>query len=271
MIYDWEVSDMTLILSERNRKLEKFFHVMGLSLLMVSLMVTGSISCKKATEEDSAEQDVTVVKTGINEFEGVVKVGLGKYFFIPGAQGIDMIVQGQIESGDASNLIDQEVRVSGEFSPERPSILVVDTIEVKESEKKYRNVFTRTEEAVFDDYVDTKAREEFEVLKALDYKNKEGWEGKEKVKIYGKLEKTTVTEGDEEKDVYNIIVLDEEERQPKRIIVDDISEYTQYYLKKLRLFDQFWFYLEMRETVDWKVRTRTRELFHADVVFAGLY
>ena len=262
---------MTLILSEGNKTLEKSFRLLGLSLLMILIMVTGSVSCKKATEEESAEQDITVITKGINEFEGVVKVGFGKYFFIPGAQGIDMVVQGQIESGDSSSLIDQEVRVSGEFSPERPSILVVDTIEVKESERKYRNVFTRTEEAVLDDYVDTKAREEFVVLKDLDYKKKEDWEGKEKVKIYGKLEKTTLTEGEEEKDVYNIIILDGEERQPTKIIVDNISEYTQYYLKKLRLFDQFWFYLEMKETVDWRVRRRTRELFHADIVFAGLY
>jgi hypothetical protein len=262
---------MTLILSEGNKTREKFFRILGISLLMVLLMVTGGISCKRATEEEAAEQDVTVVKEGINEFEGVVKVGLGKYFFIPGAQGIDMVVQGQLESWDASSLIDQDVRVSGEFSPERPSILVVDTVEVKESERQYRNVFTRTEEAVLDDYVDTKAREEFAVLGDLDYRKKEGWEGKEKVKIYGRLEKTTVTEGEEEKDVYNIIILDEEERQPKKIIVDSISDYTKYYLKKLRLFEQFWFYLEMKETVDWRVRRRTRELFHADLVFAGLY
>jgi len=262
---------MTLILSEGNKTLEKFFRLLGLSLLMVLLMVTGSVSCKKATEEESAEQDITVITKGINEFEGVVKVGLGKYFFIPGAQGIDMVVQGQIESGDSSSLIDQEVKVSGEFSPERPSILVVDTIEVKESERHYRNVFTRTEEIVLDDYVDTKAREGFVVLKDLDYKKKEDWEGKEKVKIYGKLEKATITEGEEEKDVYNIIILDGDESQPNKIIVDNISEYTQYYLKKLRLFDQFWFYLEMKETVDWRARRRTRELFNADVVFAGLY
>jgi hypothetical protein len=262
---------MNFIQTEGNRKLEKSFRIMGLSLLMVLLVVGGSIFCKKAAEVESAEQETTVVKAGINEFEGVVKVGLGKYFFIPGAQGIDMVVQGQIEAGDASSLIDKEVRVKGEFSPERPSILVVDTIEIKESGKKYRTVFTRTEEAALDDYVDTKVREEYDVLKDLDYSKKEGWEGKEKVKIYGKLEKTTVTEGEEEEDVYKIIILDGEERQPKRIIVDNLSEFTQYYLKKLRLFDQFWFYLKVKETVDWSARRRSRELFHADVVFAGLY
>jgi len=262
---------MALILSEGNRKLEKFSRLLGLSLLMALIIVVGSISCKKAAEEESVEQDITVIKAGINEFEGAVKVGFGKYFFIPGAQGIDMVLQGQIESGDASSLNDKEIRIRGEFSPERPSILVVDTIEIKESEKQYRKVFTRTEEAVLDDYVDSKAREEFEVLGGLDYSKKEGWEGKEKVKIYGKLERTTITEGEEEKDLYKIIILDGEERQPKKIIVDDISDYAQYYLKKLRLFDQFWFYLEMKETVDWRTRRTTRELFHADIVFAGLY
>lgn len=262
---------MIFIPTEGNRKLVQSFRIMGLSLLIVLLVGAGSISCKKASEEGTAEQEITVIKAGINEFEGVVKVGLGKYFFIPGAQGIDMVVQGQIESGDASSLIDQAVRVKGEFSPERPSILVVDTIEIKESERQYRTVFTRTEEAVLDDYVDIKVREEYEVLRDLDHTNKEGWEGKEKVKIYGRLEKTTMTEGEEEKDVYKIIILAGEERQPKRIIVDNISEFAQYYLKKLRLFDQFWFYLQVKETVDWRARRRSRELFHADIVFAGLY
>jgi len=262
---------MTFIITEGKRKLEKLFRIMGLSLLVMILVTTGSISCKKATEGEIPQEEITVIKKGMNEFEGVVKVGLGKYFFIPGAQGIDMVVQGQIESGDASNLIDQEVRVRGEFPPEKPSILVVDTIEVKESEKQYRTVFTRTEEAVLDDYVDVKAREEFAILKDLDYKKKEGWEGKEKAKIYGKLEKTTITEDQEEKDVYKIIILNGEEGQASNIIIDNISEYAQYYLKKLRLFKEFWFYIEQKETVDWKIRRKTRELFYADVVFAGVY
>lgn len=261
---------MTFILIEGKKKFRLIFRVAGLSLLVI-LFLTGNISCKKEAEEGAVGDEVTVVKAGMNEFEGVVKVSVGKYFFIPGAKGIDMILQGESESGDASSLVDKEVRVRGEFSPESPSILVVDSIDVKEEDTDWRNIFTRTEEAVLDDYVDSKVREEFEVLKDLDYKEKEGWEGKGKVKIYGKLEKTTIAEGEEEKDVYNIIVLDEKENEVGKVIVDSITDYAQYYLKKLRLFDKFWFYADLKETVEWRTRRRTRELFHADVVFAGLF
>ncbi|MEW5902504.1 MAG: hypothetical protein AB1715_13645, partial [Acidobacteriota bacterium] len=56
-----------------------------------------------------------------------------------------------------------------------------------------------------------------------------------------------------------------------KVLVDGVSDFANYYIKKLRLFDRFWFYLNIKESVDVKVRRRTRELFHADVVFAGLY
>jgi len=262
---------MTFILIEGKKKFRLICRVVGLSLLVILFLTTGNISCKKEAEEGAVGDEVTVVKAGMNEFEGVVKVSVGKYFFIPGAKGIDMILQGESEAGDASSLVDKEVRVRGEFSPESPSILVVDSIDVKEEDTDWRNIFTRTEEAVLDDYVDSKVREEFEVLKDLDYKEKEGWEGKGKVKIYGKLEKTTITEGEEEKDVHNIIVLDEKENEVGKVIVDSITDYAQYYLKKLRLFDKFWFYADLKETVEWGTRRTTRELFHADVVFAGLF
>ena len=42
-------------------------------------------------------------------------------------------------------------------------------------------------------------------------------------------------------------------------------------LEKLGHFDKFWFYLDVKETVDWSQRRRTREMFHADVIFAGLF
>lgn len=262
---------MTFILIEWKKKLRLVCRVVGLCLLVILFMTAGNISCKKEAEEEAVGEEVTVIKEGMNEFQGVVKVGVGKYFFIPGAKGIDMILQGETETGDASTLVDKEVRVRGEFSSENPSILVADSIDVKEGDSDWRNIFVRTEEAVLDDYVDSKAREEFEELKDVEYSKKESWEGKGKVKIYGKLEKTTITEGEEEKDVNHIIILDEKEKEVGKVIVDNISDYTQYYLKKLRLFDNFWFYVALKDTVEWRTRRRTRELFHADVVFAGLF
>jgi hypothetical protein len=124
-------------------------------------------------------------------------------------------------------------------------------------------VFTRTEEVSLEDYLDTSTRGEFEILEDLSYDKKRVWEGKEKAKIYGRLEKTN---GD---DV--IFVLDGEGKQVGKVLVDVFTDFGEYYHKKLRLFDKYWFYVNIKETVDWRERRRTREMFHADVMFAGLF
>lgn len=263
---------MTSILIQRKKKLEKISRTIVLSLLVALLTVAGNISCTRQVDEGETPQDeATMIIKGINEFEGVVKVGVGRYFFIPGAQGIDMVIQGQTESGDASTLVDKEVKVRGEFSPERPSILTVETVDIKEDEKQWRNIYTRTEDWVLEDYLDSKNRDKYKILKNLRYNKKEDWEGKGERKVYGKLERTTITEDEEEKDVYKVILIDESGKETGKILVDNITDYALYYLKKLRLFDNFWFYINIKETVDWRIRRKARELFHADVLFAGLF
>jgi hypothetical protein len=256
---------------EKN-KLEKIVRTLGLSLLAFLLVVGGSISCKKkAGEEMAMGEEGLVAKEGIVVFEGIVNVGLGKYLFIPEASGFDIIVQGPIESGDVSTLVGKEVKGRGAFSLERPSILIADNIEVKESGRNWSNVFTRTEEFVIDDYLDLAARDEFQVIKNLSYDKKEGWEGIEKAKIYGKLEIEKVTEGEEEKEIFRIVVLDEKDNEVGKIIVDNFTDFSQYYINKLRFFDKLWFYFTVKETVEWRVRRGTNELFHADVLFNGLF
>jgi len=253
-------------------KLEKIVRTLSLSLLALLLVIGGSISCKKKAGEEMALGDEGLVaKEGIIPFEGVVNVGVGKYLFIPEFSGFDIIIQGSIEPGDASTLVGKEVKGRGTFSPEKPSILIANDIEVKESERDWRNVFTRTEEFVIDDYLDLEAREEFQVLKTLSFDKNEGWEGIEKAKIYGKLEIETVTEGEEEKEIFRIIVLDEKDNEVGKIIADNFTDFSQYYIKKLRFFDKLWFYFTVKDTVEWRVRRRTRELFHADVLFNGLF
>jgi len=253
-------------------KLEKIVQTLGLSVLVFLLVIGGSISCKKkAGEEMAVGEEGMVTKEGIIEFEGVVNVGLGKYLFVPEASGFDIIVQGPVESGDVSTLVGKEVKGRGAFSLERPSILIANNIEVKESGRNWSNVFTRTEEFVIDDYLDLEARDEFQVMKNLSYDKKEGWEGIEKAKIYGRLEKETVTEGEEEKEIFRIVVLDEKDNEVGKIIVDNFTDFSQYYIKKLRFFDKLWFYFTVKETVEWRVRRGTNELFHADVFFNGLF
>ena len=236
-----------------------------LSILASLLVMAGSPACKKGVDEELDTQE------GVLEFEGMAKVGVGKYLYIPEAQGFDIIIQGQVESGDASILVDKEVRGKGEFSPERPSILVANSIDVKESGRNWRNVFTKTEDVTIDDYLETKTREEYEILKDLLFDQREGWEGKEKAKVYGSLFKETVTEGEEQKEVYKILVLNDKNQELGTILVDNLADSALFYTKKLRLFERFWFYLTIKDTVEWRIRSRTSELFHADVVFAGLF
>lgn len=251
--------------TERTRNLEKITRVLFLSILASLLVMAGSPACKKGVDGEVDTQE------GIIEFEGVAKVGVGKYLYIPEAQGFDIVIQGQVESGDASILVDKEVRGKGEFFPERPSILVANSIDVKESGRNWRNVFTKTEDVTIDDYLETKTREEYEILEDLLFDKREGWEGKEKAKVYGSLFKETVTEGEEQKEIYKILVLNDKNQELGTILVDNLADSALFYTKKLRLFERFWFYLTIKDTVEWRIRSRTSELFHADVVFAGLF
>jgi len=239
--------------------LTRFFGILGLSLLLVAL---GSISCQKAEQPAEAEGQEAVAGEAATVFEGTVKVALGHYMFIPEARGFDIVVQGDVEGEGPESLVGKVVRVEGELSPEKPALLVADSIEVKE-DGTWRNVFTRTQEVVLEDYLGTAERREFPILEDLAYDKKDVWEGVEKAKIYGKLEQTENGEV--------ILVLDEEGKQVGKVLVDGISEFARYYLNKLRLFDKFWFYVAVKDTVEWRTRRRTREMFHADVLFAGLF
>lgn len=257
--------------AERKAGMAKIIRTLALGTLCFLLVVGLHVACKKAGEEAVEEEAVTATKEGVVNFGGTVKVAVGKYMFIPQVPGFDIVIQGPVEVGETESLVGQEVRGEGEILPENPSVLVADSIEIKEAEGVWRNIFTRTEDVTLDDYLSVKERERFEILKDISYDKKKGWEGKERVKIYGQLEKETVAEGEEEKAVYRITLFDDKGKEIGKILVDGFTDFAMYYMKKLRLFDKFWFYITVKETVDWKTRRRTRELFHADVLFAGLF
>lgn len=242
----------------------KMSRFLGIAVLACLLAVMGNIACQK-TEEGlvSGEESSLLVKEGIIEFEGTIKVIHGKYLYIPEAQGFDIVVQGPLNSGDLSTLIDKEVRGEGEFSPDFPSILVANTIEVKDEIGGWSSVFTKTEDVVLDDYLDLQTRDGYQVLQGLAYNDNEGWEGLENVKIQGLLEEVD--------GIYQIAVLDDKEEEVGKILVDSISDFAQYYVKKLGLFDRFWFYITIKDTVEWSDRRTSRNLFHADILFAGLF
>lgn len=222
-------------------------------------LIAGSAAAQEATQEAAPASQP--------EFNGVVKAALGKYFYLPTAKGYDVIVQGQIEGRDASALVGKEITVKGEPMKDEPSLFVAETIAVKEGGAD-RTVFTRAEEVKLDDYLGAAARQAYPELKITGVDKTSDWEGKGKVKINARL---ITAKGPDGKDAYTISVLDAKGKEVGKILVDSATDFARYYITKLRLFDRFWLYLNVKDTVDAKVRRRTRELFHADLVFAGLY
>ncbi len=241
--------------------------LLGLSVLALAVAIGGGVSCKKAAEPAAGGAESAPLV--LNEFEGTVKTVVGKYVYVPTAQGLDIVVQGKVGSRDASSLLGKEIRVKGQISKDKSSIFVADSIEVKEA-GQWRPVFTRTEEPVLDDYIDTKDRYNFPALSITNFNKPEEWEGKGKVRVFGKLLKATATEG-APREVQYIVLSDEKNKEIGKIIVDGFTDYSLYYLQKLRLFDKFWFYINVKDTVDKKVRAKSHELFHADVFFLGLF
>jgi len=246
----------------QTKKTDKASRFIGVIVLVFLLAAFGSVSCKKGVEGETGEE-AAGIQEGIMPFEGTVKAVVGKYVFLPEVSGFDIVIQGNLESGTLESLIDKEVRGEGEISPDTPSILVANTLEVIEDSGDWANIFTRTEEPVLEDFLDLNAREEFVALADLSYDKKDIWEQNEKAKVYGSLEKNDA--GDK------IVVFDEEGKEIGKVLVDSYTDFCQFYLEKLGHFDKFWFYLNVKETVDWSQRRRTREMFHADVVFAGLF
>jgi hypothetical protein len=255
--------------------------IMILGLLAVVLILTANVACSSKAKEGAAAQagekaepvsQEMNIKEGLNDIAGQVKSALGKYFYIAQMPGFDIAVSGNF---DAATLQDKEVKVKVEFSREAPSLLVAQSIEVqeattlgqaaKEGLKPFKNVYTAADKNAPADYFPQKGRAEFAALKIAAITKSADWEGKGKVKIRGKF-----IAGAEGKPG-QISVLGDKDAETAKIIVDTMSEYANYYLKKLRLFDKFYFYLTVKESVPAKERAKAKEIFHADVSFAGLY
>lgn len=245
--------------------------IMIVGLLVVVLILTANVACSsKAKEAEAAKagekaepvsQEMNI-KEGLNDIAGQVKSALGKYFYIAQMPGFDIAVSGNF---DAATLQDKEVKVKVEFNRETPSLLVAQSIEVKEGENPFKNVYTAADKNVPPDYFPQKGRAEFAALKIANITKSADWEGKGKVKIRGKF-----IAGAEGKPG-QISVLGDKDAETAKILVDTMSEYAGYYLKKLRLFDKFYFYLTVKESVPANQRAKAKEIFHADVSFAGLY
>jgi hypothetical protein len=250
---------------EDRGKLPMICRVTLLSVLVLTVAAAG-LAFPQETAKPADQQEVAPPE-GIDIYEGVVKVGLGKYFYLPAAKGFDIVVQGKIEGQDAGFLAGKEIRVKGALLKDDPSVFVADSIDIKEG-GQYRNVFTRTEEVTLEDHLSARDRQDFPALTITAANKAEEWEGKGKVKVYGELTKVKTADG-QEGDA--IVIRDDKDKEVGKILVDSETDFARYYIKKLRLFDQFWFYINVKETIDFKVRRKTRDLFHADLLFAGLY
>jgi hypothetical protein len=231
--------------------------LVGLAALAVLLLVAGACS-KKAEEAAAAPEQGPAVKEGLNPFEGTVKTAHGKYIYVPAAQGFDIIVGGQVNT---AALVGKEVKGEGLFDPKHSTLLTAQTIEVKEG-GSFKPFYTQKTAPDMKDYLDGQARDGFDAVKALAPNKPEGWEGKAKVKVFGKL-----VQGE----TPYLSLTDDNGKETAKILVDGVSEFAQYQIKKLRLFDAFWFYLNAKESVEARARLKSKELFHADIVYVGLF
>ncbi len=245
--------------------------ILSLGLLAAALILTSTAACSSKAKEgeaakagDNAEpvSQEMAIKEGLNDIAGQVKSALGKYFYVSQMPGFDIAVSGNF---DAAALLDKEVKLKVEFNRETPSLLLAQTIEVKEGQNQFKNVYTAADKNTPADYFSQKSRADFAVLKISNIQKSADWEGKGKVKIRAKF-----IAGAEGKPSV-LSVLGDKDAETAKIIVDSISEYASYYVKKLRLFDKFVFYLNIKDSVPVNQRGKSKEIFHADIVFAGLY
>ncbi len=235
----------------------KIMRMIFLSLIFV-IAVTGAIIAQESTPSEGQEQ--TAVAAPATEFEGTATLGLGKYFYLPAAKGYDIYIQGTVQGQDATFLNGKEVRVKGLMYKEEPSVFVADSIEIKDAAGQYQTVFTRAEEVKLENHLHTQERSAFVALAITKADKSDDWEGKGKAKVHGKLVGGA------------IVVADDKGKEIGKILVDSTTEFANYYIQKLKLFNNnLYFYLNIKDTVDVKVRRKTRDLFHADVIFAGLY
>jgi hypothetical protein len=219
--------------------------ILGLAILVV---FAGSVACQKKAETPAAE-----AVTAVTEFEGTVRAALGRYMYLSTAQGFDIVLPGF----DAATLAGKTIKVKGNLLPDHPPVFLADSVE-----SGGQTIYTRSQEFQIEDFNEVKVREAVKPMTVTGINKPEEWEGKGEGKVYGKLQKG---------DVNYIVISDDKGKPLANIVVDSLSIYSNYYIQKLRLFDKFWFYVKIKDSVDKKLRTKTKEIFHADVFDVGLY
>ncbi len=94
-------------------------------IIMSAFLVGSFTACNKeaAVGEEQAGASETgmtaMVKEGLNEFEGTVKLAHGPFVYIPEIVGFDVIVPASV---DTAGLEGKPVRLEGEFKRDNPSL-----------------------------------------------------------------------------------------------------------------------------------------------------
>lgn len=238
--------------------------ILGVFVMSLFFIAAVNSACKKEGAEEQAGTEeagrAAMIEEGLNTVEGTVKLVHGPFLYIPEAVGFDVVLPA---GTDASALEGKKVRLSGEFHRDKPSILSAARIEVLEEGGAAQVFFEKAAEAAEPSFFNQRERESYPVLKLTTTAAADAWEGKGKGRVFGKLEQQGAT---------NVISVSDDKGKPLgKILVDGVSDFAVYSMKKLRLFDSFWFYLEIKESVEAKTRAKSKELFHADVAFTGLY
>ncbi|MBN2199936.1 MAG: hypothetical protein JW747_08840 [Candidatus Aminicenantes bacterium] len=251
---------------------KKTIAILGFFILSLCVVAALNSACGKQAGEEQAVTpeagEVAMIEEGLNTCEGTVRFVHGPFFYVPEIAGFDVVLPA---GADASELEGRAVRVEGVFDMEKPSILAAERIDVREGESKYAKFFEKSEGQIDPPFLNQHDRNLYPALEIKKATASDAWEGKERGKVFGRLEKTSVAAEGGQQDVFKISVSDDKGQSLGTILVDSISDYALYSIKKLRLFDDYWFYLNIKESVEAKARARSKELFHADVVFAGLY
>ncbi|HOP60926.1 MAG TPA: hypothetical protein PKZ60_05885 [Candidatus Saccharicenans sp.] len=229
-------------------------------ILNIGLITLGSFTAFSQQASTSAQEKI---------FEGTVKTAVGKYIYLPEAKGLDIIIAGNIEGG-VENLVGKQVKVSVSLLPDKANLAIANSIELKDG-NNYRNIYTRSGEPDYSDYFPPSFRDQYVALNITNINKPDEWQGKTNVKVYGLLQTSEAKQGTATVPVTHIVIQDKKGKEIARIIVNNITDYARFYISKLRLFDHFWFYLNVKDQVDRKVTARTKEIFSADVVFCGLY
>jgi len=216
-------------------------------VMILGLITLGSMALAQEQQAQLTTKD----------FEGTVKTALGKYLYLPETKGLDIIVAGNVEGG-TEGLVGKEVRVKTSVLPDKSNLILAESIEIKEG-GSYRQVYTRSGQPDFSDYFDQHLKDDYAALIITDLKKPEDWAGKTKIKVYGQLANSS------------IVITDKKGKEIAKIVVDNMTEYAKFYMKKLRLFDKFWFYLNVKEQMDKKTMAKTKEIMKGDVVFCGLF